>query len=250
MALKAVLQSLDGVPDSLRGEYKEQEGKFYLDIEGVDDHHSVGALRRAKDYEKEEARKAQGRARDLQTDLDKLTDDFNEARKNGIPKGDVEALENSYKEKFSKKEVELNGKITALSGQLHKVMIDGEAARIATDVAAKPEYIEAILPHIRGRLKLESSEDGTHVTRVLDKDGKPSAMNMEDLKKEVLGMKALAPLLSGSKANGGGAGGGGGGGAPSGKKLADMNDRERTELYRTDPTEFRRLKSEQDQAAA
>jgi len=72
MALKAVLQTLDGVPEALRTEYKERDGKFYLDIDGIDDHDGVGALRRAKDYEKDEARKAKERARDLLAELTAL----------------------------------------------------------------------------------------------------------------------------------------------------------------------------------
>lgn len=249
MALKAVLQNLDGVPDALRSEYKEHEGKFYLDIEGVDDHHAIGALRRAKDYEKDEARKAKSKVTDLTTQLETLQNDLNELRKNGIPKGDVEALETSYKTKYAAKEAELTGKIESLSKSLESHLLDGNAVKIATEIAAKPEYIELLLPHIRHRLKLEESE-GQSVVRILDKDGKPSASNLEDLKKELLGNKAFGAILAGSKATGGGANGGGGGGAPSGKKLSEMTEAERVKWFREDPEGFKRAKAEQDGAAA
>lgn len=249
MALKAVLQTLDGVPEALRTEYKERDGKFYLDIDGIDDHDGVGALRRAKDYEKDEARKAKERARDLQAEIDKLNDQLIEMRKNGMPKTDVEALEQSYKDKLAKKEGELTKRIDALTGQLSGLMVDGEAMKLANEIAAKPEYVDLLLPHIRGRIALESSEDGTHITRVLDKDGKPSSLNLADLKKELQGNKAFAPILAGSKANGGGSNGGGGGGAPSGKKMKDMTEHERVTLFRENPEEFRKLKSEMDAEA-
>lgn len=89
-------------------------------------------------------------------------------------------------------------------------------------------------------MKLESSENGEHIVRILDKDGKPSALNMDDLKKEVLGSKALAPLLSGSKASGGGANGGQGGGAATrnNKKFSELTERERVEWHREDPEGF------------
>ena len=89
-------------------------------------------------------------------------------------------------------------------------------------------------------MKLEMTE-GEHIVRILDKDGKPSASNLDDLKKEVLGMKALAPLLSGSKASGSGAGGGQGGGATSrnNKKFNELTEKERIEWHREDPEGFK-----------
>ena len=42
---------------------------------------------------------------------------------------------------------------------------------------------------------------------MLDKDGKPSALSVEDLEKEVLSNKAFAPILRGSQASGGNASG-------------------------------------------
>lgn len=239
MALKAVLQNLDGVPENLRTEYKEQDGKFYLDIEGIDDHHGVGALKRAKDYEKDNARVAKEKAEKLQADLDAANNDLTELRKNGIPKGDVDRLETSYKQKQQQSEDALNGKITKLTASLEKHLLDNRAQQLATEVAAKPEYVELLLPHIRNRMKLEAAgENEEHVVRVLDKDGKPSALNMDDLKKELLANKAFAAILTGSKANGGGAGGGGGGGGAS-KKLSEMNEAERKTFQKDDPAGFR-----------
>lgn len=240
MALKAVLQNLDGVPESLRGEYKEQDGKFYLDIEGIDDHHGVGALKRAKDYEKDNARKAKEEVARLTGELDTAQRDMDELRKTGIPKGDVDRLEQSYKDKNAKREKELTDQISALTNSLELHLLEGQAVKLAGEVAAKPEYIEAIMPHIRSRMKLEMTE-GEHIVRILDKDGKPSASNLDDLKKEVLGMKALAPLLSGSKASGSGAGGGQGGGATSrnNKKFNELTEKERIEWHREDPEGFK-----------
>lgn len=250
MALKAVLTTLDGVPETLRGEYKEQDGKFYLDIEGIDDHHGVGALKRAKDYEKENARKHKEELTRATSELETAQRELEELRKNGVPKNDVERLEQSYKDKYSKAEKALQDRIAALTGSLERHMLEGEAMKMATNLAAKPDYVEAILPHIRSRLKLEEGENGEHVLRVLDKDGKPSAFNLDDLKKEVLGMKALAPLLAGSKAAGGGANGGGGNGGGAPIKLSDMNDAQRVQFAKDDPEGFQRAVAEAQQAAA
>lgn len=249
MALKAVLQNLDGVPEGLRGEYKEQDGKFYLDIEGIDDHHGVGALKRAKDYEKENARKAREDFTRINSELETARNELEDLRKNGIPKGDVERLEQSYKDKYSSKEKELNDKISALTSSLEKHLLDSQAVKLATELAAKPEYVELLLPHIRNRMKLESGEGDEQVVRILDKDGKPSALNLDDLKKELLGHKAFAAILTGSKAAGGGANGGGGNGGGAPKKLSDMNEAERTQFAKDDPEGFRKAMADARQAA-
>ena len=47
-------------------------------------------------------------------------------------------------------------------------------------------------------------QDGTPIVRVLDANGKPSAMSIEDLEKEISANKAFAPLLVGSNASGAG----------------------------------------------
>jgi len=249
MALKSVLANLDGVPDSLRGEYKEHEGKFYLDIEGIDDHHAVGALRRAKDYEKEEARKAKAAIATIQQSLDTTTTELETLRKTGVPKDKVEALENSYKDKMTKREKELTDKITALTTSLETHLIDGSAIKLANEIAAKPEYVEVLLPHVRKRLVMEAGEGEQQVVRVLDKDGKASATTLEELKKELLGNKAFAALLVGSKANGGGSGGGSGGGGGAVKKLSEMNEAERTAFAKDNPEGFRAALAESQKAA-
>ena len=45
MALKAVLDTLEGLDESLHGLYKEADGKFYLDLEGVEEHPSTKGLK-------------------------------------------------------------------------------------------------------------------------------------------------------------------------------------------------------------
>ncbi len=57
MALKAVVDSLDSVDEGQHNFYTEKEGKFYLDLEGVQDHPDVGALKRALDGQRERNKK-------------------------------------------------------------------------------------------------------------------------------------------------------------------------------------------------
>lgn len=73
MALKAVLETLDGVDDAAKSFYTEADGKFVLAVEGVDDHPEVANLRNAyqrtksdKDTAKQEAATLKAQIAELQ----------------------------------------------------------------------------------------------------------------------------------------------------------------------------------------
>lgn len=213
MALKAILESLDGLPDAVKSEYKKgDDGKFHLDVEGIDDHPSVGALKRAKDYEKSERQKVAKQLGDLQAQLEALTEERDGLLKGAIPKGDVDKLEGSWKQKLAAREKELSDQINGLTSHLNTMLVDNVAQGLATKISKVPELM---LPHIKGRLKAEFV-DGKPTTRILDKDGNPSALTVADLEKELFTNPTFAPIIIGSKASGSGAEGGhGGSGAPS-----------------------------------
>ena len=213
MALKAILESLDGLPDAVKSEYKKgDDGKFHLDVEGIDDHPGVGALKRAKDYEKSERQKVAKQLSDLQAQLDALTDERDGLLKGAIPKDDVDKLEGSWKQKLATREKELSDQINGLTNHLNTMLVDNVAHGLASKISKSPELM---LPHIKSRLKAEFV-DGKPTTRVLDKDGNVSALTVSDLEKELFTNPTFAPIIIGSKASGSGAEGGhGGSGAPS-----------------------------------
>lgn len=202
MVMKAVLDSLDGVDKAFHGEYKKgDDGKFHLEVEGGED---TGALKRAKDYEKKERQKAEKALKDAQEAADALQSELDELHAGAVPKGDVEKLRKSYEDRLAKREKELNDELTGANGVINTLLVDNVASGLATKLAAKPEYVEALLPHIQSRLVVEK-DGGKPVTRVKDKDGTVGAATLADLEKELLSNKAFAPILRGSHASGGGA---------------------------------------------
>lgn len=240
MAIKAVLDSLDNVPDALKGEYKKNDdGKFYLDLEGVDDHHAVGALKRAKGHEVEQHKATKTKLTTAESRVEELEGQLQNALKGYVPEGNVTALENSYKTQLATKESAWAEEKKVLEGNLRTLLVDNVAHGLAIKIAAKPEFAELLLPHIAKRVTAESI-DGQYKTRILDKDGKPSALSLEDLEKEMLQTAAFAPILIGTQANGAGGGSGSGGGAS--KKFSDLSEPERRDLYRKNPAEYNRLK--------
>ena len=60
MALKAIVDTLDAVPEAVRGEYEQRDGKFVLKVEGAEDAYA-GGIKRNRDEALSEKKKLQDR---------------------------------------------------------------------------------------------------------------------------------------------------------------------------------------------
>lgn len=229
MALKKFLDSLDGLPADVAKEYKEKDGKFVLDIDGDDSESVIEHLTQKKSIAEEHRTKAEKRVLELQDELDNL-------RRGAIPKDDVTALEQSWQSKLDEATAKGTSEVTRLKSQLHKVMIEDTAARIAAELSSVPDLLQG---SIASRLAIEEVETGEVRVRVKDASGKPSALTLDDLKTEIRSIEKYAPILIGSKGSGGGANGSQIPGSSGGKKFAEMSEKERVEFHKRDPDGFR-----------
>lgn len=215
--LKATIDTLESVDESLQQFYKEKDGKFQLAVDGLED---TGALKRAKDHEKDARIIAESKSAEFKTQLDALQasiadgadDDFRR-------KGDVAALDASWQSKYDNREGELKGQLDGLNGSLKTLLVDNEAIRIASELSVEGSA-GLLIPHIQSRLSVDT-KDGKMVTVVNDVNGAPSALTVDELKAEFANNPAFAPVIVGSKASGGGAGGGNNG--PGGASMIDMS---------------------------
>ena len=225
--LKLELESLDGIDDSLKGFYSEADGKYRLNVDGVED---TGALKRAKEHEKEARKAAEAKARELADQIAALQKAQEQNRDEGHRKaGDVEALDKSWQEKLARREKELADQLTQRDGYINKLLVDSVAMRMASDLAVEGAS-EVLLPHIKGRLAVEM-RDGEPVTVVKDRDGNLSALSLEELQQEFANSSAFAAVIRGSKASGAGSAGKGGGAAPVGvKKPTEMTPAEKADF--------------------
>jgi len=212
--LKFQLDTLEGVDEAVRALYTEKDGKFVLGIEGLPQQEDVSGLKAKNAELLAEKKEIERKAREAE---DTARQEREEAARKS---GNVEELERSWTEKFTRREAELNGMLEQERGTLSGQIRDLTVGRTATDIAsalAVQGSAKALLPHIERRLSVEQ-RDGKPVVVVLDAQGKLSAATLDELKAEIANDAAFAPLIAGSKASGGGAGGaGGGGGAPKGK---------------------------------
>jgi len=114
--------------------------------------------------------------------------------------GDVDALEKSWREKIKNETSARDTLLEEYKGMLKKMTVGSTAQAMAAELAISGSA-PALLPHISKRLSVEVIE-GNPIVRVLDKDGSPSALSLDDLKKEISAESAFAPLLVGSRATG------------------------------------------------
>ncbi len=123
-----------------------------------------------------------------------------------------------------------------MQDQVYKLTVGQTAQTLASELSIKGSEA-VLLPHITNRLQVETDENGEVKVRVLDSQGKPSALSIDDLKKEFRGNVAFKPLIVASNASGSGASGGGSGGGAA-KKPSEMTTQERLEFQKNDPQGF------------
>lgn len=198
MSLKALLESLDGLPEAVSTEYTKVkvDGKdmFQLDVAAtgnlsLGDH---GKLQRALQEERktrDELKKnldafkdEDGNlivAADAHTAIKELEELGDEATVDAKVKAGLQAKEKQLQDKYTAQERQLlekhqeelgklNTNLTATTAQLQVALIDQEATLAITEAEGSPELL---LPIIRGNSRMVRSEDGKHQVEVIGTDG-------------------------------------------------------------------------------
>ena len=190
MALKKKITKADyeKLADHFKSEYVEKNGEYHLDL---DDEES-GALMRAKDREKEARKEAEAKLAEAQAKLAELQD--GDSRK----RGDIETLEKSWKSKLEDTTKQLTEKLSKKDSFIKASLVDSVAQQLASKISTSPALI---MPHIKARLAADLEGDSPS-TKVLDKDGKLSALSVDDLANEFVTNPDFGAIIIGSKASG------------------------------------------------
>lgn len=236
MTLQLTLETLEGLPADVAAEYVEQEdGSYVLDVAGLPD---TGALKRAKDHEKNKRKTAETRVTQLESELEELREQVEAGGK-----GFDDKTKTRLERRISELEGQLENRNNSLVGEINRLTSESAASRMAADLSDSPKLL---LPIIKARLKTEI-EDGRSTIVVLDEDGEESGMSLKDLENEIRNNKEYASIIRGGK--------GAGSGVPPGNqkpgssqgkktKLDDYNHQERIKLRQENPAEFDRLVAE------
>lgn len=195
MALKRKVtkEEFDKLPEVLKAEYEEKNGMFHAIIDGDDD--AIEAIKRAKEHESESHKETKRKLKELEDRLSK--DKYNSDKSNN----DVAAIEKSWQDKFSARETELLGKNKTIESMLSNSLKDSVISSIASELV-KTDSQRIFKKAVADRFVVEMDGDAPKI-RIMDREGKPSAMSLEDFKKEVLADKEYTSILNISKASGG-----------------------------------------------
>lgn len=238
--MKKRIKDLGEVSEELQSLYKKSGDSYVLELEDDEEDRF-----RAKHGEAEKHRKAaEEKANELSTQMKELQTKLEELERGGHKKtGDVEALEKSYQKKMDDLKSEHEKQLNGVQNHLQEILVNGVANQIAAELSESPEVL---LPHIRSRLAADL-EGEKPSTKVLDKDGKPSASTLDELKSEFINNQAFAGVIMASKGSGSGANRNNKGGSGAAKKFGEMSGEELVTLKKSNPTEYDRLKKEHEE---
>lgn len=217
MALKRKITKaeFEKLSKDLQGEYNADGDNYLLDTDDADD---ADELRRARDREKENAKKSKKEAAELRSRLEELEGSDDRKR------GDIEKIDNSWKEKVAKLEKETGEKLSAKDQYIKKTLINGVAEAMAARISNAPKLMARAIAE-----RLTVNFDGDEPTvEIVGDDGKVINSNLDKLEKEFVANKEYASIIVASKASGGGAPRNGserqtGGSAPASEKADDLS---------------------------
>lgn len=157
MAVQAVLESLDGVDDTIQALYKEVDGRFILQISGVNQHPEVKNLKSAYEKTKASLKEAKDALQPYEgMDLDEIAALREKAASGGKP--DPEAMEQLRKQIADAARKEYEGTLTKRDAELLSVrsllerrVIDGDLVAALEKVGVKQAARKIILDHFKAR---------------------------------------------------------------------------------------------------
>lgn len=201
MALKALVSSLDEVPESLRGEYAEikdgpRKGKFVLSVEGAEGYglDDLVALKETLSKERKIRSEYEGKlkafgdldaaaAREAMAQLEKL--------KGALPKDQVDQLVQSkigeFKAKAEAERAELEKRLEQLDQSRRALAVRSEAMRALAALKGNPDLLLPLIERVADPVWQDGQDlpsvrikdaDGSHM--VTRKSGSTDPMGIEE----------------------------------------------------------------------
>jgi DNA-directed RNA polymerase subunit F len=235
MALKAVLNSLDGVDEVLKEHYIEKDGKFFLDVtktdglalENVDGlKNTVEKLRTSEKNLQAEVKTAEDALRDHRNKFKGLDP---EAAKSALNKIDeiknwdgetkvreaVTVAEQKAQAKLddlvsqhNTEKSELNDEIAGMQSQLQDAIVK---SKIVEAISKENGNVDVLLPHVRSQVNMVKDGKGQWRPEVVNANGDPriggsdgSDMTILQLVQEMKSQDTFAACFTGANQSGSG----------------------------------------------
>ncbi len=256
MAIKHTYDSLDEIPEALREDYTEVDGKFVLGVlkdfvpkTAVED---VSGLKSALHKEREAHREAERKARQIAEqyagfDLEEynaMKEAAAQAEEDRAKKaGEFDSLKQQMLEGFSKKEATLREENAKLTASIEKQVATAAAASALAEHKGDAKLLGLT---VQQAIKVFREDDGSFVARVVDDAGNPR-MGADGkyltVSEFVAGMReddSYSKAFLGSGSSGGGTppgsgqpgGSGAKGGIPSDLKRSSMTPRQKADFLK------------------
>lgn len=223
MALAAIVASLEGLAEGIRGEYKKIEkgdhaGKFMLDVTPTENFAledvkglkaSVSAARKERDDWK---RKVLDLGIDEDADVGELKKSLERVKeiKDWTPESKVQEQIESVKAQLATKhgseKKALQDQLAALEAEVNSLLVDAVASKAIADAGGSPALL---LPHVKSAAKVVR-ENGKASARIMEngtarlsmKQGKDEPMSIEEYVEILKSDNQFAPAFSGTNAKG------------------------------------------------
>lgn len=231
MALKAVIDSVEGLSSDVQEHYAEKDGKFFLAVTSVDglELSDPRGLKSALSKEKENASKSKKqlaefvdidpvKAREALGKMDEIAnwtpDEKTREAQEAFESKLTTKLEKERQQqltKFKEEQDKLATRNSILEKELHHSMIDMAATDAIVKAGAEPDLL---LHKVTSRMRIQE-EEGKFSVVIVDESGTPqlstkpgeyqTPMSVEEFIAELKEIKTLAPAFKGIGATGSGA---------------------------------------------
>ena len=182
MALKALLETLDGLPENVHEFYKEEGGKFVLDIEGIDDHPKVRGVITANRENVKKRDEYKAKAAELENKLAEIPEGFDaeeyltlkanagdpdDPNKKKIADEHIQSQKALYEQRIAnltkKHETDLADRDAAIAerdGYIDKSLVEAGLKDSLLDVGVDPELLDGALAYLKPSVKVQRADDG------------------------------------------------------------------------------------------
>lgn len=178
MGLKAIVESVEDLPESVREFYKEDNGKFVLDIENVDDHPKVRGVVTANKENVKKRDQFKAKVEELTTKLAEIPEDFDAEQwvtlkasadpdKKKAVDEQVQSMRKIYEDKIANITKSFEDKIAAKDaeigerdGYIDNTVVVGGLKDALLEVGVNPDLLDGALSSLRGSVKVHRSDDG------------------------------------------------------------------------------------------
>ncbi|KWT70760.1 Phage protein [Hyphomicrobium sulfonivorans] len=188
--LKAIIDTVDGLPDAVKEHYKQgDDGKFVLTVEAVNGFslEDVTGLKNALGKERstrEALEKATAKFKDLDPDkarealakMAELSEIDPQKEADKLAQAKVDAIKAQLLESHGKDLKTRDDTLSAYRTQIEKLLIDSAATSALADAKGS---IDLLLPHIRNAARVVE-KDGAFAVEIVKPDGSPKVNGKGD----------------------------------------------------------------------